>query len=83
MADIQAVAAEAFTEAVEAGAFTEEAGAFTEEAVSMAAFTVDLLHTVHTVHAGRAGHAEVFGGADRTGAGGLAVAVAALHRFSP
>ena len=83
MADIQAVGAEAFTEAVEAAAFTEEAvsmAAFTEEAVSMAAFTVDLLHTVH---AGRAGHAEVFGGADRTGAGGLAVAVAALHRFSP
>ena len=73
VADIQAVGAEAFTEAVEAVAFTEEA-------VSMAAFTVDLLHTVH---AGRAGHAEVFGGADRTGAGGLAVAVAALHRFSP
>ena len=80
MADIQAVGAEAFTEAVEAVAFTEEAvsmAAFTEEAVSMAAFTVDLLHTVHAVHA------EVFGGADRTGAGGLAVAVAALHRFSP
>lgn len=54
-----------------------EAEAFTVEAVSMAAFTVDLLHTVHAVHA------EVFGGADRTGAGGLAVAVAALHRFSP
>ena len=70
VADIQAVEAEAFTAAVEAEAFTVEA-------VSMAAFTVDLLHTVHAVHA------EVFGGADRTGAGGLAVAVAALHRFSP
>ena len=70
VADIQAVEAEAFTAAVEAEAFTVEA-------VSMAAFTVDLLHTVHAVHA------EVFGGADRTGAAGLAVAVAALHRFSP